>query len=513
MAKTSQQIQPYFGAFVLETLTVGMYGESRNAIREYIQNGFDAIEHAIATGVLRPGEGHIQIRMGDDELIIRDNGTGIGIRKATDTLVQIGASTKDYRTNAGFRGIGRLAGIVFSKRITFSTKARGETEQTTVIFDAVRMRTLMRPERGSTLNAQDLIQRCVEAYTEPSQSVEDHFFEVHLEGFVDAPPECREAPLMHDFVSQVAPVRYQEEFPFRVRLAEQAQAHRLPIEEVRITIQEGRGGPVEVMKPYGRRYDTEKGEVELTDCEIESGADDAWWGWIGKKSKSGAYTSPRVSGIRVRMKNIQIDGTDIIRAIFQSHSKSYSRFQDWYVGEIFVRPSAVVPNARRDGFEEDPDWLRIRKELSGVVKGLGREAYDLSKEAQTSIDVLETKIAEQHEVLNRLRRNDFSNVDRVLAASAEVTKLQQKVSQAARDADLETQTTLQAFASELADIKAEMVRGLGPAPEPVDVEELELEIQERVLRELLELLRNEVQSTCFAQVRNVLEQHYGLTPK
>ena len=36
------KIQPYFGGFVLETLTVGMYGESRNAIREYIQNGFDS---------------------------------------------------------------------------------------------------------------------------------------------------------------------------------------------------------------------------------------------------------------------------------------------------------------------------------------------------------------------------------------------------------------------------------------------------------------------------------------
>ena len=31
------KIQPYFGGFVLETLTVGMYGESRNAIREYMK--------------------------------------------------------------------------------------------------------------------------------------------------------------------------------------------------------------------------------------------------------------------------------------------------------------------------------------------------------------------------------------------------------------------------------------------------------------------------------------------
>ena len=34
-------ISPFFGGSILETLTIGMYGEARNAICEYIQNGFD----------------------------------------------------------------------------------------------------------------------------------------------------------------------------------------------------------------------------------------------------------------------------------------------------------------------------------------------------------------------------------------------------------------------------------------------------------------------------------------
>ena len=34
--ETPVAVHPFFGGFVLETLTIGMYGESRNAIREYI---------------------------------------------------------------------------------------------------------------------------------------------------------------------------------------------------------------------------------------------------------------------------------------------------------------------------------------------------------------------------------------------------------------------------------------------------------------------------------------------
>ena len=44
--QTRVEFEPYFGGFVLETLTIGMYGEARNAIREYIQNGFDSIQRA-----------------------------------------------------------------------------------------------------------------------------------------------------------------------------------------------------------------------------------------------------------------------------------------------------------------------------------------------------------------------------------------------------------------------------------------------------------------------------------
>ena len=101
---------PYFGGFILETLTVGMYGQARNAIREYIQNGFDSILRAREIGVLKPDAGQILITMASDKksLRIRDDGAGLPAKSAVATLTRVGASTKTHTRNAGFRGIGWL---------------------------------------------------------------------------------------------------------------------------------------------------------------------------------------------------------------------------------------------------------------------------------------------------------------------------------------------------------------------------------------------------------------------
>ena len=128
--------RPYFGSYVLETLTVGMYGESRNAIREYIQNAFDSIQKARREKLLRSDQGLIEVTIGTDKnsLSIRDNGSGIRATQAEVVLTSIGASSKDHRRDAGFRGIGRLSGIGFSDTVRFTTKAKGEEIQSVITY-------------------------------------------------------------------------------------------------------------------------------------------------------------------------------------------------------------------------------------------------------------------------------------------------------------------------------------------------------------------------------------------
>jgi hypothetical protein len=514
MANSRQiKVEPFFGGFVLETLTIGMYGESRNAIREYIQNAFDSIERAINDlNILRPGHGLIEIIMAEDKdsLIIRDNGGGLPTSTAVKTLTSIGASTKDHRSDAGFRGIGRLAGIVFSDRVTFTTKARGEAEQTTVIFKADEMRKAMSPAKGSTFSAEELIQKFVEAYVSTSKNIKGHFFEVKLEGFDNPPLECTSYKHMEEFVSQVAPVPYSKKFPYRANLIKAAKDCQMPIEEVEIKIKDGANNPVVITKVYEDQYKISSGWIKLTACDIHISPDHNWWVWIGKNDESGAYTDPRVSGLRVRMKNIQIDGTELVREIFQQQAPSFIRFQDWYVGEIFVRPSFLVPNARRDGFEETKEWKRMRKELGILARGLGREAYANSNRGQLAIDALVSKVDEKREEIKRLRQMQFRNIDQVVTISADITKIQKRIAKAAKEADLPTATTLQALGAELVDIKMEAMKNIGVSESQTDVERVQHEARDELVKELITLFESELSPSCAVAARNLLRKQYSL---
>ena len=506
-------VQPYFGGFVLETLTVGMYGESRNAIREYIQNGFDSIQGAIERNLMKAGSGLITIGYDSDlnGLTIRDNGAGLPTSQASQTLTSIGASRKDFRTDAGFRGIGRLAGVTFSDTVTFTTKAANEREATQVTFDAKEMRRLMSPEHGSEVTAEQLLKRCVSASLIDASAEDPAFFEVRLRGFTEAPDVCISSDQMRIFLSQVAPVDYQADFPFRRVIDEHARKAGIPIESVRIQIKPFDGGDtIEVLKPYGLRYEVQDAEtrVPLTEIVPYFSKTRKWWGWVGKKAVTGSYLDAQVRGIRVRAKNIQIDGTDVVREIFQRQSKSNERYQSWFVGEIFVDLKAVIPNARRDGFEENKAWTDMRQEIAlTICKDAGTWAQEVSNQGQLTLDKLTEKSERIQSDLEALRRADFKSADRTIALSAAVTKLQSEVARAAKNADPPTLAALQHLGSQLADIKTEAITKIAPPAAAISDSD-EQKMQDRLLAELLTLFESRLELPCLAAVRNIIREEY-----
>ena len=137
--------RPIIGSFVLETLTLGMYGEPRHTLREYVQNSFDAIRAAERTKLLSV-RGRVEIVVEAERLIIRDNGVGVPSEQAWATLTSVGASKKDRQRDAGFRGIGRLAGMAYCDELIFRTTFADETVLTTVRFDCKKLLAAMSPD-------------------------------------------------------------------------------------------------------------------------------------------------------------------------------------------------------------------------------------------------------------------------------------------------------------------------------------------------------------------------------
>lgn len=155
MAADSIQI----GKFTLESLTTGMYSEPEACYREYIQNAVDSFDEAIAASLMKPEECRIEIIVNNDHRVIsiKDNGVGIRSEDARRILLDIGNSTKLHTANRGFRGIGRLGGLSYCKKLSFCTSAHGENVKSIVTFDCEKLRALLVPGKNSDYDLQRVI--------------------------------------------------------------------------------------------------------------------------------------------------------------------------------------------------------------------------------------------------------------------------------------------------------------------------------------------------------------------
>ena len=108
------------GKFTLESLTTGMYNDPEIVYREYIQNAVDSFDNAVEQKIMTADDCRIEIIVDADrqEISIKDNGTGISKEKAVKTLLDIGNSSKTHTSNRGFRGIGRLGGLSYCKKLS-----------------------------------------------------------------------------------------------------------------------------------------------------------------------------------------------------------------------------------------------------------------------------------------------------------------------------------------------------------------------------------------------------------
>lgn len=500
---------PLFGSYILETLTVGMYGESRNAIREYIQNAFDSIQTAIHEKVLRQGAGKIEIEMSADRnsLTIRDNGAGIYAKSAESVLTSIGASGKNHEKDAGFRGIGRLSGISFSDTVRFRTKAAGESTITVVTYNGKDMRRLMKPGSDGPVGAAELLQQCIDVGTEESEDRASHFFEVVLEGWDDEPPECTSAVALREFVRQVAPVPFDPGFRQREVLLASARAHKMHIEEVAITLQDGDGDPALITKPYRDQHYADKNRLaDVTYTPIDSTSPN-WWGWVGHKQVPSNYVDAAITGVRIRVKNIQIDGKELFADIFRTpNNRTADRFQEYFLGEIHIRPGHLVPNARRDGFEEDKNWKALKRELRAVATKLKEEAQKVSASEQLSLDSLTVDVTARQTDLAKLRRSGFGDRDAIQKLMVSVTDVRERIAKAVLEADSEVRAKLGVLADRCGDMKTELAGRL-EAPAHDCRDEIEA-ARASHLTEVLMILKKELRTEAYLEASRAIERHY-----
>lgn len=370
-----------FGANILENLTTGMYQDSRVIYREYIQNASDQIDIARREGLLAKGQELIDIQLDDEErtITITDNATGIPAAKFREVLANIADSNKRIGEAKGFRGIGRLCGLAYCRELVFSSKAPGESHISVLRCYAAKMRELIdRNNQGEKVSAQELLNEIYE-FPEPikAKHQDDHWFKVEL---IDVNRENRDLldfQYVKDYLSFVAPVPYKNKFLFRQKVYEHAEQIGERIDEYKITLN---GEPI--VKNYGTKFKTSKGEDEIFDIMFKDFYDDSdqliAWSWFGLSHfKAAIQKECQMRGLRLRKENIQIGDGDALKRLFKEDRGSH-----YFVGEVFAVSKYLIPNSQRDYFNENNDRIAfeqcVRRYFNDELTRLYRDGSDIN---------------------------------------------------------------------------------------------------------------------------------------
>ena len=394
------------GKFTLESLTTGMYNEPETCYREYIQNAVDSIDSAVEQGILSVSDSRIEIIVDDEHqtISIKDNGCGIKRDFAAKTLLDIGNSTKTHTVNRGFRGIGRLGGLSYCRKLSFCTSALGDNTKTIVTFDCESLRLLLIPGQNDDYTLQSVIER-VTTITELDEQESAHYFIVKMDG-VDDIETLLNIDMVKDYVCQVAPLPFTDRFFWGKQINKTLLEHEIPINEYPIFIGSDFESLKQIYKPYRLTLDVSsrttigKDEIYgLSFFEIESECGIIAYGWYADTDYLGTLADDRVSGIRIRVGNILIGSGKTLSPYFKE-----SRFNNWVIGELYIISQQMFPNARRDDFERNDIFAEFERGVrstvgSDVSEKIRKASKERNNPSQKSIKKAEKEIAKVERIL------------------------------------------------------------------------------------------------------------------
>ena len=401
-AKWSPTGQPAFvGKDILELLSSSMYVDPMSLYREYIQNAADAVDLAMSTGTMAT-RGCVEIRIdpGARSVSIRDNGAGLGNSDFVHQLTALGGSSKRGSAFRGFRGVGRLAGLSFCQELVFRSRQTQESTVHELRWDSREIRGLLR-SGDTSQDLRQVIERGVQKRELHGRTWPARFFEVELKGVV----RYRDDRLLNEeavsnYLAQVAPVSFHPEFEFGGQIRSFLEEGGVRPGAIDLLLV-GRGP---VFRPHKNTVSMGKsGESRLRELRtlVTPGRDGgiAALTWFLDHDYRGALpSSSLVEGWRVRSGDMQIGDNGLQQSLFPE-----SRFNAWCVAETHVLDPRILPNGRRDHFEQNAHYFDL-------VNHLAPQARDIAHRCRTSsiarnlVRAIESRLVECAEHLRVLEK-------------------------------------------------------------------------------------------------------------
>jgi len=424
-------ITPIIGKYVLENLTTGMYNDPFCVYREYIQNAADAIDKALSTNLINSSNAkiYIQIHKESRQITFEDNGTGIAHYKVVDVLRNIAQSDKVIGKDKGFRGIGRLGGLGYCEELLFETSCAGEEVKSVLKWDAKLLKRMVH-DRTTKESAIDVIATVTSFFDTEKEELNKHYFKVTLSGVSN--PDLLDFAAVKDYLQMVAPLPFAGGFIFRTKIKEDAALHGVTLDEYTVFLNQDKLYKEYTTQLYKEVNGKRSSIGEIKDVFFFNQKDKAgnllYWGWrsVSNIQNIRLTSVNKARGLRLRKGNIQIGDEYVLSKCFRD-----TRFNHYVIGEVHALSPALVPNGRRDDFEDSDLYTDFKTKLKSICDIIQKLAVDASKitSAQKKIEEVEKT---KDEIKTTLEKG-ITNKQEIDLLNSKLTQKQNEAEVAVRD--------------------------------------------------------------------------------
>jgi hypothetical protein len=349
-------------ANILETLTSGLYNDVKYAVREYLQNAYDAIKQASVEKLPIGEDGFyvdVAITRNSKIITITDNGVGMDVDLLKE-YTSIGGGTKNSPEYAGHKGIGKLSGLRFFDEFRVKTKVCGATTAYELHWKCGDMMKVLMHEKDKMKKTpyKDFISKFFTIQEVAEDDKKRHYTQIQLLNVADQFKDQISEDRIGYFIKQNCPVPfYDEQFNYSDKIKKYMGNDLLFINTYI-------NGKV-IYQLYNDKYKiTEPRFVEIKyDDRVRA---KAWFTWI--KDTAEVIEDDKIRGLRFRCKGLCVGDSNL----FANNCMPPGRDQiaSWFIGEIVVLDDDIRPSAARDRFYEGSD---IRKLYSELRNKIGKE--------------------------------------------------------------------------------------------------------------------------------------------
>lgn len=363
------------GAEILPILTTGLYRNTLDALREYVQNAVDA------------DADRIEIDIDPDVVSVVDTGSGMTSDQARNAI-RFGVSDKSPLENVGFRGIGIYSGFNVCDSLEIYTKdgCDPNTYKLTFDFYGIRTQLLREQEKRSLgsppeLHLERLLEQSVFMESIGEEPFRNRGTTVIMSGLLEtAYSQLNDWDSVVDYLRNVVPLPFHPDFRYGSFIEQRFHERDHKVVPIALTLN-GRQEPL--FRPYTDSLFKNGGRHAPQFFDVKGRSNQEFgFAWVCVNDARETIKDRNLRGLLLKKLGFSISDRQYLEPFFAR--PTYSRR---ITGEVILTHERLIPNAARNDFENNTTLQDFMGQLPKLTREIDRWANEI-QESERAREVL-----------------------------------------------------------------------------------------------------------------------------